>query len=108
MPSPAAFAASFGIAVGASVAGFDLIDYSIDERTVSQYRVYEFPLTFTFRRRRGSSTVLLSALNAIGRYHHIVNSEYGNPYDCWYERVTLERDDGTTVVVTALGVGERV
>jgi hypothetical protein len=109
MPSPAAFAKSFGLVSGSTVAGYQLLNYTIGHQTITRYHVYHFPLAFNFRQiGAGTPRQLLSQLQQLGANKRDVLSDYGNPYECHIQDFQITGQNGYDVTITAMGVGVRV
>lgn len=83
MPDPEAFLRGFGVTEGLQLAGFYLASVSATHITIKRNRQYKYTTTMVFT-GQGDPNQLSQALAAYTQGTRIINSRYGNPYQCWF------------------------
>ncbi len=90
MPSVSAYKKAFGLLKGLTLEEksnkFILEELNIDHKVIKRYAEYGFPMVLNFRgpSLKSSKNLLLKLLKhkICSRNGIIVNSDYGNPYEC--------------------------
>lgn len=100
MPSPRALLNAFNLSSGVIIGNYSIDNIDIQERVVERYKSYEFPITITFT-GYGDVNSLAIAFNNYVRGHKVVNSDYGNPYDCYFDPVHIINEKTLTVTAHA-------
>ena len=112
MPAVAAFLRGFSLTKKLSLAGYNLTDIQSDHVVVETYRRYQFPLILTFQTTSPNPDIdsFAAALHQLLSQHHTINSQYGNPYGCYFLSMEYQSvsADHRTVVIKALGEGVRI
>ncbi len=115
MPTPRAFLTAFALKTGTVIKPqITAIKVGIGHDVVEQYRVYAFPLVV--RLVTAKDVTKADALEAFQQYvatPRVVNSQYGNPYQCYIDTFHI-RPVGSVdphvhvYEVTAMGHGDRI
>ena len=114
MPNPHAFIDGFNVYEGLTIGYFELVHLTIEHNTIVRYHNYEYPMTFEFRkinRCNIKSNEIDTLINAFHKYtsgSKIINSEYGNPYECVFGTISLKRSNNDTVIFQSTGTSERI
>ena len=123
MPNPRDFLIKFNLFKNINVGQNCIITkINIKHFVVVPYRSYAFPLSIEIK----SSDISKSARLVLNNFknhvngHKIVNSQYGNPYDCYISDVSIKltstqtcigqlpKDCPKTYIITATGHGDRI
>lgn len=124
MPNPRDFLQSFGLHKNTMVGeGCVLSKVSIKHIVVEKYRRYTFPLTLWVTTTLKSAIQVLDYVKAYVDRHKIVNSQYGNPYDCYIGNFSIKLEGTQTLLkqrqgellpkirtynITCMGYGSRI
>ena len=117
MPSPRKFLEAFDLHKGTVLApGVIVTRVSISHQVLQRYRKYAFPMVITVssKNRDDTSQFIADLFHAHVGGHRVVNSDFGNPYDCYIDscsRITRQLAlDGRTVLfeLECTGMGDRV
>jgi hypothetical protein len=106
MPSPSAFLRGFGLTKGYEIADYTLSEIHIEHQEVQRYREYVYPITLTFTGGNDVNSLKRMLQNQLGK-SKIINSAYGNPYECNIGNLNFSQR-GQDVIVSATGHGYRV
>ena len=124
MPNPRAFLQAFGLHKNIIIGeGCVLTKVAIKHIAVEQYRRYTFPLTLGITTTLKSASQVLDHVKSYVDGHQVVNSQYGNPYDCYIDDFTIQWEGTRTLLqqrqgdplptvrtytVTCMGYGNRI
>mgnify|MGYP000718142495 CR=1 FL=1 len=116
MPNPRAFLGGFQIFKNLQLApGCIVTKIKIEHIVVKQYREYTFPLTIEITGDLPSAEILhLFKTHVNG--HKVINSQYGNPYDCYISdfeiklapQQPLMNSTKRNYIIKCMGYGKRV
>ena len=124
MPNPRAFLGAFGLFKGAQIAdGIILNKVKIQHIVVEKYRKYTFPLVVEVSSIYNSSAFVLNQFETYINGNKVVNSQYGNPYNCFIrdcsiklsgsqQLISTKKDEPMPKVniysITCMGYGNRI
>lgn len=124
MPNPRAFLQSFKLHKNSIFGeGCVLARIGIKHVVVEEYRRYTFPLTVDVLTTLKSAHEVLEHFRLYVSGHKVVNSQYGNPYDCYIGDFSIKlmgtqtllkqrREDSSPKVkmytITCVGYGNRI
>jgi len=112
MPATSAFLRGFSLTKGLMLANYRLTDIQADHNQIERFKRYQFPMKLTFQATSTPVNIdaLGSQLYALLSQHQIINSQYGNPYDCYFIALSYEQisPNQQTVTIAALGEAVRV
>jgi hypothetical protein len=124
MPHPRAFLGAFGLYKGAKISdGIILSKVNIKHVVVEKYRKYTFPLVVELTSLHHSSDYVLEHFKTYIGGNKIVNSQYGNPYDCSIRDFSIKLSGSQTLIsekkdkpapkvniysITCMGYGNRI
>jgi len=116
MPNPVAFLTAFKLHKNQSFGVCTIQHVKIGHIVVERYKEYKFPLVVQVETANKNSTQTLNDFKRHVVYSIVVNSQYGNPYECWIEGFKIKRlasvgDERLPnikhFVITCTGVGVR-
>ena len=109
MPGLSLFLSGFGLQNGLVVNKWKLITAQGSHITVKRYHLYNYPLTLTFRWQGTGSPDYQGLVDQLDVQltPRIINSEYGNPYNCQIDDI-LGYPDGNIIIIKAKGTSTRV
>lgn len=84
MPDVADFLRAFSLVRGAYIGGFQIINVSSTHETIKRYHEYQFHITVDLQLVSSHESLQSDLVRIVGP-KKIVNSRYGNPYECWIE-----------------------
>ena len=115
MPDTKDFLEGFGFHQHMVIDNYALIDLSIGHDQIIRNKLYQYPITLTFRYNflNETETTYYPLFHSVVRMASptlIINSRYGNPYKCWidYQQISLQRNPDNSITFSMLGHGERV
>jgi hypothetical protein len=120
MPNPRAFLSAFGLRKLVQVGdGCVVTKINIRHVVVVPYRKYTFPLVVHVTTSLNSEETVLTHFKDYVDGHRVVNSQYGNPYDCHIENFSIEKSPSPTqqkigqpqvkdFIITCMGYGDRI
>ena len=109
MPAPAKFLSAWGIGKRNLYKLFSLkITFiKIGHNVIKRYQEYEFPIEIQFSDKNAAIQQKQNIQHLFQEFvskHQIVDSQYGNPYNCWIDNISVD-DEG---VLRAHGYGHRI
>lgn len=119
MPNPRDFLDAFNLRKNAIISDdIKITHVSIKHVVEEKYNYYTFPLVITVESSQ-SATSVREAVSHVLKWHKIVNSQYGNPYDCYIKDFKIEslgiqlrigepKPKVKTYKITCLGHGRRI
>jgi hypothetical protein len=122
MPNPRDFLIAFNLLKNTDVGHKCVLSkINIKHVVVVPYRTYTFPLSIEIKSEilKSSSSVLEKFKEHVSG-HKIINSQYGNPYDCYIDSISIKltstqkrvdqipKDYPKTYIVSATGHGDRI
>lgn len=107
MPLPGKFLAGFNVHQNMHIGGYVLVDIKIEHETVIRYHEYRYPMTLTWE-GKGDAGTLLNKFEEHVAGKRIIDSEYGNPYECDFGNIRVHDGGNGTVVMTTVGHSRRV
>jgi hypothetical protein len=119
MPNPRAFLDAFDLRKNAVISDdIKITHVSIKHIAEEKYKYYTFPLVITVESSKSATSVKEAVSHAL-KSHKIVNSQYGNPYDCYIQDFKIEskgiqlrigepKPKVKTYKITCMGHGKRV
>src|SRR5438105_3626002 len=103
MPTPSAFLRGFGLTRGTSIGGYTLTSVHSTHEEIERYREYYYAFTLTFiAHEEANRRNLVREITSITSQTHIVNSQYGNPYECVIDEPSRNDFEGTKKVTVYL------
>lgn len=124
MPHPRAFLEAFGLFKGAQIPdGIILSKVNIKHFVVEKYRKYTFPLVVELTSLHHSSDYVLKHFKTYIDGNKVVNSQYGNPYNCFIRDFSIKLSGSQTLIsaekdnpipkvniysITCMGYGNRI
>lgn len=112
MPSPEDFLKGFGLEKGLEISGKIISKITIKHLVISQYYEYHFPIVIEFKDLDADITkeqFFKNFKKYINKYNNvIVNSHYGNPYECKLTKLVIKTTADNRTIIGMLGVGIRV
>lgn len=119
MPNPRAFLDAFNLRKNVVISDdIKITHVSIKHIVEEKYKYYTFPLAITVESSHAATSVKESVSDFL-KTHKIVNSQYGNPYDCYVTSFKIEsvgiqlrvgesKPKVKTYKITCLGHGKRI
>ena len=104
MPHPTAFLAGFGLTPGTQFGDFTLMKAHSTHEQIRRFHDYQYHITLVFMPQwghRGNYADLVSILEPILSSIRIIDSEYGNPYECTIQagpEDAIENQDGSYTI----------
>lgn len=104
MPELSAYLKGFGITHNKRIGEYTLMHIEGSHRQVVRFSKYEYPITLTFTPQYKDSNpdTLLSDLKKMTKKSRVINSAYGNPYECDFGNPEINEvlSDGTVIIET--------
>jgi hypothetical protein len=107
MPEAHKFISGFGIHIHMNIAGYSLEHMQVDHITVTRYREYQYPIALHFD-GSGNVSQLISEIKRMISGSRIINSNYGNPYQCNIDYQGYTNEGNGRIRVDLLGHSYRV
>jgi len=117
MPNPMAFLAGFHLHKNTKIDGSTLTKISIKHIVLEQYKKYSFPLTIDIISTEQKSSEVLRQFKEHVNGHKIINSQYGNPYDCYIQDFSIKTNNQInstkkiqtkSYTITCMGFSDRI
>lgn len=114
MPKPDRFLQGFNVYTNLVIANYKLTHIGIGHDTISRFHKYQYPMKLYFQyigngiSDNNSTNNLISSFQNYVNGDRIINSEYGNPYQCNFGHIQLLSSSGNNVVLQSLGNSIRV
>lgn len=110
MPEYQSFLKGFGLYENLRLGNWLLTHIRIEHNEVVKYKSYEYPIELTFHIYNSSATVeeLQTNLNRYTNQNKIINSKYGNPYNCILTGWNFRYLDDKTILAYTVGKAERI
>lgn len=107
MPELNKFLTGFGLKKGMVINNCKLTSITGIHRQIIRYRKYEYDITLTFT-KNNTSGILLSSVKNLTSGSRIINSAYGNPYECHFGSPYIEDETRDEIVIVTTGYAVRV
>ena len=111
MPKPGLFLQGFNVNTNLNIANYKLTHIDIGHDTISRFHKYQYPMKLTFQYIGNGKADINNLITNFQNYvngNKIINSEYGNPYQCNFGHIQLLSNNGNAVVLQSLGTSMRV
>lgn len=117
MPNPRDFLIGFQLFKNTPISPTcTILKVKIKHIEVEQYKKYTFPLTIEVSSKDSEMANILESCTTFLSGHKIINSQYGNPYDCFIQDFSIApsltqplfQKDVKNYVITCMGYGNRI
>jgi len=96
----------FDLISGQKIGRYEILSCDMGHEERKKYQIYEYPCEVTLK-ASDVKKAEKSWARHIGTRSRIIHSEYGSPYECWFEPPMLKKIADDTVVVKTKGIANR-
>ena len=110
MPKAPRYIKGFGLSRGMIVGAHKLTEITVGHDTIKRFRTYEYPTVMIFDPTVTDPAVelLVNELLKLLQEPKIIDSEYGNPYLCYFGELHVELLSDDRVKISSVGKCNRV
>lgn len=110
MPKVGKYLSGFGLQEGSYLDGYFLAKISAEHVSVRRYREYQYPVTMTWQvyDQTANYSNLFRDLSIYLSGDRTIYTSYGNPYQCNFGQLSLNKITPSEVVITARGTCQRI